>query len=183
MKSRELNKLYQMMRVSRFFYKHKSLLSGTPPAKRVIKLYNEKLDNLLVYALKQKEDIKYGAKEKNEVREEFTQALLIAGKLTGLYLLDVKNVVDLFQVDFSHTDLKALRKNDFTSRTTNMIKVIETHSKEIKEYGVKEKDIEKLRELSKKFDERIVLPNHLLIQRKYFTQQVLKHLTELNRKL
>ena len=179
MKSRQLNKLYQMMRVSRFFNRHKAL-AAAPAAKKVIKMYNEKMDDLLVYALKQKADIKYGAKEKNNVREEFTQALLTAGKLTGWYLLEVNNFLDRGYVDLSYTGLKSLGNQKFHARSQIMIKIIDRYAKETKPYGIKENDILRLHKLAERFEKTRCLPRSLRISRQTYTLRVHELLTELN---
>src|SRR6185436_542724 len=181
MKSRELNKLYQIMRVSRFYFKYKTETAKVAVAKKIIKNFDDKIDEVLVNALKQKEEISYAAKQNNALRERITTEVVKLGMMASLYFSEKSDFHSLGNSDLSYTFYKGLTQVNFVTRCGITLDFLRKHLSELKPYGIREKEIASVSELLKEYDKIKVLPKSLHKDKKYCTENILKGLEELSK--
>ncbi|MEP7169212.1 MAG: hypothetical protein ABI855_07555 [Bacteroidota bacterium] len=181
MKARQLNKLYQLMRVSRTFKKHKEKMIRVPGMKKVIKSFDDKIDDLLIYVFKQKEDITYAAKQKRKLREEVTESTVHVCYKASAYFYGITDHEHLRQVDHKVSDFRKLSEVVFPLRVTNVVNVARNYTEELKSWGLKEKELQKIEEFLRQYDKIVSIPRNLQCSKATTTDSIKKSLTELDK--
>jgi hypothetical protein len=184
MKGRQLNKLYQMMRVARFFEMHKEKIIA-PALKRSLKGFNDLLDNMLVSALEQKTDITFAAREKAEKREEMVRATLQVASLAGIYYLQTKNIQKQIAIGQPYTYYKMVSEVSVATRCQSLIRTVEEDIEFLKPYGLSRKDLQNVNALASAYEKLKNRPRNLLsgrIARTFHIKQELKELDVIQKK-
>ncbi|MEO5570474.1 MAG: hypothetical protein ABIT08_08905 [Bacteroidia bacterium] len=181
MKARQLNKLYQLMRISRVFHKRKEKMNAVPGMKKVIKSFDDKIDDLLIYALKQKENITYAARQKREIRDELTKDTVFVCMKASVYFETISDFEHLFQVNYTLSDLKKLSEVVFPLRITNVLNVALTYKKELKSWGLSTKELQRIEESKKEYLKIVSLPRLLQTSKSTKTDLIKRGLKELTK--
>lgn len=179
MKGRQLNKLYQLMRISRFFELHKEKLVASA-LRKSIKGFNDHIDDVLVLALKQKNDITHVTKQKAEKREEMVRATLHVASLAGIYYLQNKNVIKQCHTGRNYTYYKMQSEVVVANRCKYIIEVVKDDVEFLKPYGIREKDVQRIATLAKEYEALQNMPRLLLVDKATKTSSIKEGLKELD---
>jgi hypothetical protein len=181
MKSRQLNKLYQLMRVSRVFQKRRASMNGVPGMKKVLNSFDDKIDDLLIRVFNQKESITYAARQKREIREELTKETLTVSLMASVYFLNVGDNDHYANVNFTYSDYKRVSEVIFPIKVNIVLGIVRKFPKELVPYGIRERNLQRIEELKKEYAKIVSLPRNLQCKKAANTDSIKKQLKELTK--
>jgi len=103
------------------------------------------------------------------------------GLRASIYFNDIPDYEHLYNVDFTYSDYKRLSQTSFTTRIAIVLRVVYKFTNELKPYGIREKDLQRIEELKKQYDKIMALPRNLQCQKATTTHFIKKQLKELNK--
>lgn len=176
MKGRQIIRLHSFLRTGIVLRENISIVSTIPGTLKSIKEFDTLLIDVLGYMYKQAEPLKHFAEEKKAARKRMIEKAVQLGGMGSVYAFEQADFVNIAQLSLSYSKIHKSWDNIADAHCSNIYNILVELLPELKEYGIRKKEVEELRILIDNFKKIKPTPGVFINGRKTCTELLEKRM-------